>query len=176
MKIEKIGSHLDHLIRQTRMHHNQLSSMADVKASMLLTVASVVVTLCVPQLAKPELKIAACILMFFSLISVVLAAYAVMPKIPFFKPRQVNKPDVHASNFNILFFGDFCRLSFDEFEDRMEEVMNDPNISYEVQLREVYNIGVFLAKNKFRFIQLAYISFIIGLFSAAVAMFITQVL
>ena len=32
MKIEHPGAHLDHLMRQTRSHHEELSSMADLKA------------------------------------------------------------------------------------------------------------------------------------------------
>ena len=37
MKINQPGAHLDHMMRQTRIHHVQLSSMADIKANMLLT-------------------------------------------------------------------------------------------------------------------------------------------
>ena len=39
MTIHQPGAHLDHMIRQTRIHHVQLSSMADIKANMLLTVS-----------------------------------------------------------------------------------------------------------------------------------------
>jgi hypothetical protein len=48
MKIQQPGAHYDHMLRQTRIHHVQLSSMADIKANMLLTMSSLVVTLCVP--------------------------------------------------------------------------------------------------------------------------------
>jgi len=36
-KIEKHGSHADHLMRATQFHLGPLSSMADIKANMLLT-------------------------------------------------------------------------------------------------------------------------------------------
>ncbi len=38
------SGHLDQLFRQTRTYHAQLSQMADVKASMMLTLASLIST------------------------------------------------------------------------------------------------------------------------------------
>jgi hypothetical protein len=49
----------------------------------------------------------------------------------------------------------------------MEEIMNDPNLTYEVQVKELYTLGMFLAKKKYRFLKLAYITFIIGAFASA---------
>jgi hypothetical protein len=141
MEIKQRGSHLDHLVRQTRMHHTQLSSMADMKANMLLTITSVVIT-------------------------IGLATYAVMPKIPFLVKRET--ADITKTpGFNILFFADFVRLSYEEFEMAMEEVMNDHSLTYQVQIRELYTLGMFLAKKKYLFLRLAYITFIIGAFASA---------
>ena len=50
MNVLQSGNHIDHLLRQTRMHHVQLSSMADVKANMMLTLASLVITFCIRYL------------------------------------------------------------------------------------------------------------------------------
>ncbi len=52
--IKQHGSHADHLMRATQFHLVQLSSMADVKANMLLTMSSVVLTLCLPQVFKND--------------------------------------------------------------------------------------------------------------------------
>ena len=46
--------------------------------------------------------------------------------------------------------------------DYMEELMNDHNLSYEAQLRELYTMGNYLEQKKYRFVRLAYISFISG--------------
>lgn len=70
MNIPQPGSHLDHLIRQTRWHHAQLSSMADVKANMMLTISSVVLTLSVRYLTEPLFRPAAIVLIFFCLLTV----------------------------------------------------------------------------------------------------------
>ena len=54
MEIKQPGTHIDHMVRQTRMHHVQLSSMADMKANILLTMASVVFTLSVRYITEPQ--------------------------------------------------------------------------------------------------------------------------
>jgi len=166
MEIKQRGSHLDHLVRQTRMHHTHLSSMADMKANMLLTITSVVVTLSVGYITEPHLKWAIIVLIAFCLLTIGLATYAVMPKIPFLVNRET--ADITKTpGFNILFFADFIRLSYEEFEMAMEEVMNDPSLTYQVQIRELYTLGTFLAKKKYLFLRLAYITFIIGAFASA---------
>jgi len=166
MEIKQRGSHLDHLVRQTRMHHTQLSSMADMKANMLLTITSVVITLSVRYITEPHLKWAIVVLIAFCLMTIGLATYAVMPKIPFFIKREPGET-IKSPGFNLLFFADFVRLTYEEFERGMEEVMNDPSLTYQVQVKELYTLGMFLAKKKYRFLRLAYITFIIGAFASA---------
>ncbi|HEY5042874.1 MAG TPA: Pycsar system effector family protein [Verrucomicrobiae bacterium] len=160
-KVEKPGSHLDHLMRASQFHLIQLSSMADMKANMLLTMSSVVMTLSLPQLLKDSHLWPLIVLIAFCLLTIGLATYAVMPKIPV---RIENAPfDINGLNFNLLFFGDFTRLTQTQFESAMEETMNDPSRTYGTQVRELYLLGTFLAKKKYRYLRLAYISFITGL-------------
>ena len=174
MNIAQPGSHLDHLLRQTRWHHAQLSSMADTKANMMLTVASLVITLSVRYLVEPLLRWAALTLIAFCLLTIVMSAYAAMPKLALsLKPAP--SANVHSPAFNLLFFGDFVHLSYPEFEAAMEEVMNDSSRTYEAQVREVYYLGVFLARNKYRFVRLAYISFIAGLLAGGVVLLLTAI-
>lgn len=175
MKIKQPGNHLDQLIRQTRDHHVKLSSMADVKANILLTVSSVVLTLSVRYVTDPALKWGAIVLMFFCLITGGLAIYTVMPKIPFsLKPGA--HPDVHSPTFNLLFFGDFARLSYPEFERAMEEVLNNDDSTYQSQVREVYTLGRFLATKKYRYVRLAYLAFITGLGASVLVLIISVLL
>jgi hypothetical protein len=175
MNIQQPGSHLDHLVRQTRMNHLQLSQMADVKANMLLTLASVVITLCLRYLTDASLRWIAAVLILFCLLTVILAAYAVMPKTPL-KIKRGEQPDVHSPHFNLLFFADFLQLSYEDFEAAMEGVMNDHSRAYQVQLQEVYTSGLFLAKEKYRYIRLAYLTFIVGLAASGLVAVVSGVL
>ncbi len=171
-KAEKPGSPFDHLMRDVQFHHVQLSSMADMKANMLLTMSSVVLTLCLPQVVKNNHLWPLYILILFCLLTICLAAYAVMPKLP---PVSQSAPKLDDPSFNILFFGDFTRLSQAQFETAMEEIMNDPSRAYGAQVREIYLLGTFLARKKYRFLRLGYVSFITGLFASFIG-FIIDVL
>lgn len=175
MEITNPGAHVDQLLWQTRWHHVQLSSMADVKSNMLLTMASVIITLSIRYVTDPHLRWAAIVLMVFCLITIVLAAYAVMPKVSA-RSTSASKPDMASPNFNILFFGNFGMLDYEEYVQAMEDVMNDPSKVYEAQVREVYTLGIYLARNKYRFIRGAYIAFIAGLLASAIVLVATNTL
>lgn len=153
MKINQTGGHLDQMLRQTRWHHAQLSSMADAKANMMLTVPAILITLAVPRLTEPAFRWAAVTLIVFCLLTIVLAACAAMPG----RSKAGKMPG------NLLFFGDFTRMSFEEYERAMEEMLNDPSRTYEAQVREIYTLGVYLARKKYRYVRLAYLSFVGGL-------------
>jgi hypothetical protein len=169
MKIDAPSGHLDQLLRQTRAHHVQLSTMADHKASMLLTVSMIVITFISPRATDPMLRWPALILCASSLATVILAAIAVMPKIHL-PGLGGGKVDPDGRFFNILFFGDFANLSLDEYESRMTKVLNDSDASYEVMIREIYTMGVFLARQKYRYIRLAFSVFIVGLIASGIAL------
>ncbi|CAM2005791.1 Pycsar system effector family protein [Acanthopleuribacter pedis] len=166
------GSHLDHLLKQTRVHHMHLSTMADMKANILLTMSSVVFTFSLDLLSDPLLGRAVLVLQFFCVITIFLAAFVVMPHISF-STKPGPHQDVNDRRFNILFFGSFTALSYDEYMDEMNHVLSDIEHAYEVQVREIYQLGVFLARKKYRFLRWAYVSFLVG-FVAAGLVALTQ--
>ena len=172
MKIDQPGAHLDQMLRQTRQHHVQLSTMADLKANMLLTMSSIIITLTATNLNRPNFKFAGLVLIAFSLLTIGLAAFVAMPKISTLSRRDP-KPDVNSSAFNVLFFGDFARLDYPEYEAAMERVMNNPSLAYEAQVREVYTLGVFLAAKKYRYLRLAYLAFFTGLVASGIVMLLS---
>ena len=167
MDIQQSGSHLDQLMRQTRSHHVRLSAMADMKANMMLTVASLMIPLSMRYLGTPRLHLAAVTMIGFCVLTVILSAYASMPKVSL-GLRKSGLPDINSPMFNILFFGNFVDLDYDRYRDVMEEVMNDHRKAYEVQVREVYTMGQYLARKKYRFIMLAYLSFMTGVVCSTV--------
>lgn len=168
MRIENRGAHLDQLIRQTRVHHTQLSSMADMKANILLTMSSVVITLSVRSIGDERLRLGTILLIVFCLLTIVLATYVVMPHTSLRSKRR-DSDAVKSPGFNLLFFGDFTALSQAEFEEAMEATLSDPDASYQAQVREIYLLGSFLAKKKYRFLRLAYLAFLVGFLASGIA-------
>jgi hypothetical protein len=170
MEIQQPAGHLDQMLRQTRAHHVQLSQLADSKANMIMTVASILVPLSIRYLQIPQFQPAALIMIGFCILTVVLSAYAALPKIKN-KRQPGSLPAAQNPAFNLLFFGSFSKLDYPEFKEAMSEVMNNHNQTYEVQIREIYLMGRYLERSKYRFVRLAYLSFIAGvLISAGVYM------
>jgi hypothetical protein len=166
MTIHQPGGHLDQMLRQTRIHHVQLSSMADLKANMLLTLCSIMITFAAPHVVSPRLRWPALTLTLFCLTTIALAIYTVMPKV-----RANGRPEEKSATrdnpaFNILFFGDFVRMPYGEFEATMETVLNDTSQVYEAQVREIYTLGAFLAAKKYRFLRMAYVAFLFGMLAS----------
>ena len=166
--IEPAG-HLDQLFRQTRIHHMQLSSMADVKANMMLTLGALVITFSIGYLEDPFLRWPVIVMILFCIMTILSAAYAVMPKIDWQK-----RPDLNDHNCNILFFGTFLNLDYDEYTGMMDQVIHDPARVYEAQMREIYDLGLYLGHKKYRYIRIAYQSFLIGLISSAVIFIVVE--
>jgi len=165
------GTHLDHLLRQTRMHHVQLSAMADVKANIMLSLAAVLTTFSIGYLSDPVLRWPVVVLILFCGATALFAAYAVMPKLNFdFRPN-VKDPDC-----NILFFGNFMNLEYEDFNQIMDEMMHSSDKVYEAQVREVYELGVYLGHQKYRYVRYAYLSFISGLVSSGGLLILLEVI
>jgi len=162
MEIRQPAVHLDHMIRQTRAHHVQLSSMADMKANMMLTVAALLIPLSIRFLDDPRLQPAALTMIGFCFLTVLLAAYAAMPK-KLGKKGKNKTIDPEDPFFNLLFFGSFTQMDYYDFENAMEKVMNDHGETYKTQIKEIYLMGQYLAREKYRFVRLAYASFIAGM-------------
>jgi sensor histidine kinase YesM len=160
LRIEQGAAHLDILVRQTRIHHMTLSITADTKANMLMIAASVVLTLAARE-ANGGDSLPALILTVFSLASVCLAIIAAMPKLGSGAKATPSR--------NLLFFAHFTTLSYEQYLREMEEVMSSPAKTYEMQLREIYEMGQYLKRYKFRYVQAGYMVFLIGLFAAGCA-------
>src|SRR6478672_2995404 len=70
----------DVILRTTQQHHVALSTMADTKANIIITVSSIVLTLSIGKLDQPELRTSVIVLMGFTLLALLLAILAVLPK------------------------------------------------------------------------------------------------
>lgn len=175
MQVNQPGAHYDHMLKQTRQHHIHLSTMADVKANIMLTISSVMLTMAIKYVSDPVVGWSAICLISFCLATISLAVYTVMPKISIWK-KEEKAPDPKSPYFNILFFADFVRLPYDEYEKMMEEVLSDPSRTYEAQIKEIYNLGCFLASKKFRYVQLAYATFITGVILSSVTLLVSFII
>jgi hypothetical protein len=173
MNIKQAGAHLDHMLRQTRMHHMQLSTMADAKANALMTMSSVITTFSASFVMRENFQAAVIVLISFCLLTILLATFAVMPSTPI-RIKRGEAPAKLGPGANLLFFGTFVGMHYEQFVDEMEVVMNDPSKTYEAQVKEIYLLGCFLAAKKYRLLRLAYLSFLVGLFASGATLVATS--
>jgi len=71
-----------------------------------------------------------------------------MPKVPL-TDLGAGAPVVQGPQFNLLFFGDFTRLTYAQFETEMEKVMNDPSLTYQAPgAGDFITLGVFFSRTR----------------------------
>lgn len=156
----------DNLLRTAQQHHVQLSTMADIKANIIITVSSIVMTLAIGRLGDPELRLAMGILVVCTLVAFLLAVMAVLPK---YRPLRFDSTAELPPGFNLLFFGHFAELPQERFLQEVARRMNTDGSVYDTMARDLYALGYYLAHYKYRFLRLSYIFFLIGFVSAVLA-------
>lgn len=154
----------DNLLRTCQQHHVQMSSLADTKANIIITVSSIIMSLALGRLNDPLLMASAATLLVFTLLALLLAILAVLPKFSRFK-----QPDGPLPNdFNLFFFGHFSGLGLDRFErDVASQLDNDGRI-YRAMTRDIYALGSYLAAYKYPYLRWSYLFFLTGFIAAVI--------
>jgi hypothetical protein len=143
-----------HLVRTAQQLTMQLSQMADQKASILMGATFVVFTVAIGQAGRTEFGFALMVLACAAFVSALLAVMAVLPR-----TGQVAQRD----DANILFFGAYSHLTEAEFVSAMKERLHDDETLLSTMLRDIHQNGTVLATRKYRYLGLAYRTFIAGL-------------
>ena len=154
----------DNLLRTAQQYHVALSTMADTKANIIITVASIVLTLCIGRLADPELRLAALVLAGFSLLAQLLAILAVLPK---YRPPRLGPDGGLPTGFNLMFFGHFASLSRERYLEEMARVLVPDGSPYATWVNDLYSNGAYLAKHKYRYLRYSYLFFLAGFLLAS---------
>ena len=144
-----------HLVRTLQQITMQLSQMADQKASILMGATFVVFTVAIGQSSRAEMPIALSVLAFFAFVSAVLAVTAVLPRVTHQQPLEPGS--------NLLFFGNFSRMGEDAFVDAVKAKLHADDDLLEAMLRDIHQNGSILASRKYRYLALAYRTFVVGL-------------
>ena len=148
----------DVLLRTAQQHHVALSAMADTKANIIITVSSIVLTLSLGKLGEPELRLSVLTLCVFTLIALLLAILAVLPKYRSLKLTTTELP----YEFNLFFMGHFSELSRERFLTEVARSMRTDGSVYAALANDIYSLGVYLRRYKYRYLRYSYLSFIAG--------------
>ncbi|SER44368.1 Pycsar system effector family protein [Pedobacter rhizosphaerae] len=164
---------IETMFRITSANNQRLSDMADNKAHILITVNSIILSLIVSLLLRRlddhgNLIIPTFILLMVSLSCVVVSILSTRPSIP---QGEFSQDDLDKKKVNLLFFGNFYKMSLPSYTEGMIQVMNDKDFLYGTLITDVYSQGVVLGR-KYKLIRLAYNIFMWGLIAAVFAFII----
>jgi len=148
----------DVILRTTQQHHVTLSAMADTKASIIITVSSIVLTLSMGKLDQPDLRVSVLTLTVFTLLALLLAILAVLPK---YRPLRLASTEL-PPGFNLLFFGHFAELSRERYLAEIARSMKPDGSIYKAMATDIYSLGYYLAHHKYRYLRLSYLCFLAG--------------
>ncbi len=157
------------LFRTTSKNHYTLNEMVDRKASIMITVNSIILSLVmggiidsgegmVPELFPVMILSIACILSIF---------FAIIAIRPLKTQGDFTEEEIRNKQGNLLYFGNFHNMHLRDFEWGFLQMINDKNYLYGSMIRDFYYQGTGLQR-KYKFIRMSLSIFIIGLVLAFV--------
>ncbi len=157
---------IETMFRVTLRNHISLSDIADTKANILLSVNAIIVSLVLSNLvskldnaSNDYLIYPTVIFMTFTVVSMVLSVLATRPNVT---SGKFTKEDVANKKVNLLFFGNFHKMSLNDFEWAMGEMMQDRDYLYSSMKKDLYFLGKVLDR-KYKILRWTYTVFIIGI-------------
>ncbi len=161
---------IETMFRITSSNNQRLSDMADNKANILLTVNSIILSMVVAILLRrldndQHLLYPTIFLMAVVVLTMIFAILSTIPKIP---NGEFNVEQVAQKKVNLLFFGNFYRMSYPDYESGMSKAMLDSDLLYGMLTKDVYAQGVALGR-KYRLLRYAYGIFMFGLIISVLA-------
>jgi hypothetical protein len=167
------GRGIDTVFRITSNNNQKLSSQADSKAHILIQVNSIIISVLLSLLLRKieehtNLAIPATLLLAVNLLTIIFSILATRPHIP---PGTFSQADLDEKKVNLLFFGNFYRMSLEQYANGMLIMMDDRDFLYGSLIRDVYFQGIALGK-KYRWLRLSYNVFMYGLIASVMAFLI----
>jgi len=164
------------MFRLTSANHLDLSSMADSKANIMISVNAIIVSVLLSVLLRrleeyPNLTVPTVLFLITCVTTMIFSVLATRPTVTI---GTFTKDDIRKKEANLLFFGNFYRMKLDDYEWGMTEMMKDRDFLYSSLIRDIYFLGVVLGK-KYKLLRIAYnifmFGFVISVLAFAVAVF-----
>jgi predicted metal-dependent HD superfamily phosphohydrolase len=171
-KEERVEKSVDTMFKTTLTNHIRLSEIADSKANILLSVNAIIISIAlstlIPKLDSPSnshLIVPTFLMVLFSVMSIICAILSTRPKVT---SGKFTRKDIEDKKVNLLFFGNFFKMPFEEYEWAMKELINDKEYLHNSMIKDLYYLGLVLER-KYRLLRLTYNTFMFGIISSVVA-------
>lgn len=169
-KEPKPGRGVETMFRTTSTNHIRLSSMADSKANIMISVNAIIISVLLSVLLRkledyPNFILPSIIFLTTSVTTIVFSILATRPNVT---SGRFTLLDIQNKKSNLLFFGNFHQMSYKEYEDGMETIMKKNDYLYSNMIHDIYNLGVVLGR-KYRMLRIAYNIFMYGIIASVLA-------
>ena len=167
---------VDNILRVNHGNQMRLGLMADAKANIMITVASIVFSITIANLDNEVMRYPLLTFAVGSFFSLLFAIFAIIPNTDYPKVKGSHEIDRESAIFNPLFFGHFAHLDIDEYkEDYAKILMTDDSI-YDSMAGDIYGQGKILALKKYKYLKWSYNSFLLGMSCAILSFIIFNVI
>ena len=158
------------IFRTTSNNHIQLSEMADNKANIMISINSIIISIMFsvllgrleyfPHLLWPTLMLA--------VVCTSAIIFAVLATRPSISSGTFTEDDIRSKKTNLLFFGNFHKMELEEYNWAMNELLKDRDYIYGSMIKDIYFLGVVLAR-KYKFLRISYTIFMYGIVISVIA-------
>lgn len=164
LKQLNLGRGVETMYRSSYRTHTNLSAMADNKANIMLSINAIVLSIAVSTLVPkfdndPRFIVPTIILLATGLGAMVFATLSTMPKVT---SGKFTPDDIKQKRVNLLFFGNYYRMSLPDFHWGMMELIKDSDFLYTSMTKDLYYLGKVLA-HKYALLRICYNVFMWGL-------------
>lgn len=163
---------VDTLFRVTLNNHTRLSDIADSKANILLSVNAIIISVClsvlIPKLDSPKnahLIIPTFLMIISSVLTIIFAILSTKPKVT---ESKFSNDDVKNRKVNLLFFGNFQKMSLQEYQDAMDDMILDRDYIHRALVKDLYFLGKVLDR-KYKLLSITYKIFMAGIIISVLA-------
>lgn len=155
---------IETMFRITSNNHQRLSDMADNKAHIMISINSIILSVVLSVLLRKledneHLILPTVTLLLICLVTMVFSILATRPAVP---PGRFTPEEVLEKKPNLLFFGNFYRMSLHDYNAAMEKMMDNRDYLYGSLIKDIYSQGIVLGR-KYRLLRIAYNVFMFGI-------------
>lgn len=155
---------IETMFRTTYRNHINLSSIADSKANIMISVNAILLSIILSFISsrfqtEPWLLIPSASLALTCLVAIVFAILSARPKVT---NKTFTLEEIRRSpEANILFFGNFTNMPLREFTVGLRELMQNSDLLYDNMIADIYSLGQVLHR-KYRLLWISYTAFMAG--------------
>jgi len=160
------------VFRLTARNQINLSSIADNKANIMLTINAALISVLISTnilnfQREIQFLVPVLILLVASLVSLIFSILSVRPNI---STGKFTDEDLKNKNVNLLFFGNFYDMDYSKYDEGMKMMMDDYDFLYGNLIKDQYNLGKVLSR-KYKLLSTAYNVFMVGFIAAVLTFF-----